>query len=213
MFSLCRGDHEAFEQRARKAAAIETFRIRWLVVGDLRRGDYPAARARFVDGVPELFVIKSLKAMPDYDADFLKVMATELAHVLQHTGEEQRARALLELTEAYLKEELSVGDRESLKGSSTIDVVAIHALRGETSLALAKLREVDAASIYTSALTWQYHRDFDPRLESIRDEPEFKAFFAGIEAEMAAQRARLAARPKDAPLVIEKVAGLKEAAP
>ena len=40
-------------------------------------------------------------------------------------------------------------------------------------------------------------------------ETEFKAAFAGIEAEMAAQRARLAARPKDAPLVIEQVAGLK----
>jgi hypothetical protein len=156
-----------------------------------------SGRTRFVDGVPELFVIKSLKSLPVYDADFLKVMATQLAHVLQHTGEEQRARALLDLTGAYLK------------GSSTIDVVTIHALRGETLMALAKLREVDAASIYTSELAWQYHRDFDPRLESIRDEPEFKAFFARVEAEMAAQRARLAARPKDAPLVIEQVAGLK----
>jgi hypothetical protein len=45
MFSLYRGDHEDFEQRAREAAAIEPWRIRWLVVGDVRRGDYPAARA------------------------------------------------------------------------------------------------------------------------------------------------------------------------
>ena len=45
-----------------------------------------------------------------------------------------------------------------------------------------------------------YYRDFDPALASIRDEPEFKAVFADIERDMALQRARLAKRPKDAPL-------------
>ena len=47
---------------------------------------------------------------------------------------------------------------------------------------------------------WRYYRDFDPNLASIRNEPEFKAVFADIERDMAQQRARLAARPKDAPL-------------
>ena len=47
---------------------------------------------------------------------------------------------------------------------------------------------------------WGYARDFDPSLASIRNEPEFKAVFADIERDMAQQRARLAARPKDAPL-------------
>ena len=40
----------------------------------------------------------------------------------------------------------------------------------------------------------------NPTLASIRNEPEFKAVFADIERDMAQQRARLAARPKDAPL-------------
>jgi hypothetical protein len=57
-----------------------------------------------------------------------------------------------------------------------------------------------------------YLRDVDPRLESIRDEPEFKAFFAGVEAEVAAQRARLAARPKDAPLEFAELETLVAAA-
>ena len=47
---------------------------------------------------------------------------------------------------------------------------------------------------------WRYYRDFDPNLASLRDEPEFKAVFADIGRDMAAQRARLAARPTNAPL-------------
>jgi hypothetical protein len=43
-------------------------------------------------------------------------------------------------------------------------------------------------------------------LASIRNEPEFTAVFADIERDMAQQRARLAARPKDAPLKIEDTA-------
>jgi hypothetical protein len=77
--------------------------------------------------------------------------------------------------------------------------------------ALTKLREVDAASLWTSEIAWQYHRDFDPRLESIRDRPEFKAYFSRVEAKMAAQRARLAARPKDAQLVALDIASLDSA--
>ena len=47
---------------------------------------------------------------------------------------------------------------------------------------------------------WRCFRDFNPNLASICNEPEFKAVFADIERDMAQQRARLAARPKDAAL-------------
>ena len=47
---------------------------------------------------------------------------------------------------------------------------------------------------------------FDPALESLRNEPGFKAVFADIERDMARQRAELAKRPKDAPLEL-KAAG------
>ena len=70
-------------------------------------------------------------------------------------------------------------------------------MRGDTAKALAKLREAEQAGWRT---LWRYYRDFDPNLASIRNEPEFKAVFADIERDMAQQRARLAARPKDAPL-------------
>jgi TolB-like protein/Tfp pilus assembly protein PilF len=193
ILSLQRGDYDAFERHARKAA--EHNFIRMLVFSDLRRGDYAAARARYTKEFPELFAAEPSAGSWD---DSAGEAAIDLAYVLQHTGDEndkKRARKLLDLSQAYLGE------------STDIDVVAIHALRGEVAQALVKLRE-GRAIWGTNALGWQYHRDIDPRLESIRDRPEFKAFFAGVEAEMAAQRARLAARPKNAPLVIEDLAKL-----
>jgi hypothetical protein len=75
--------------------------------------------------------------------------------------------------------------------------VAIHALRGDTAKALASLREAERAGW---RYDWRYQRDYDPTLAPIRNDPEFKAIFADIERDMAEQRARLAARPKDAPL-------------
>ena len=107
--------------------------------------------------------------------------AFELALVLQHTGEGERAKALLDRSEAYFRTIPRMGG----SGYGIIDV-AIHALRGDTSTALAKLREAEQAG--WRAL-WPYYRDFDPALASIRNEPEFKAVFADIERDMARQRA------------------------
>jgi hypothetical protein len=76
--------------------------------------------------------------------------------------------------------------------------VAIHALRAQKAQALAALRDAERAG-WRGPL-WRYFRDFEPNLASIRNEPQFKATFAHIERDMAAQRAQLAARPKDAPL-------------
>ena len=85
-----------------------------------------------------------------------------------------------------------------------VNDVRIHALRGDKSLALAKLREAEQAGW---RFLWRYYRDYDSSLASIRNEPEFKAVFADIERDVAQQRANLAARPKDAPL--ELMASIK----
>jgi tetratricopeptide (TPR) repeat protein len=190
-----RGDDDAFEMHARKAA--ENWYIRWLVISDLRRGDYVAARARIIKRQPDILTAEPA-TLDWYWDGYESISLTELAYVLQHTGETTRAREILDRSQAYFGE---VPD---------IRVVAIHALRGEVAQALVRLRE--DATIWSSYLGWKYLRDVDPRLESIRDEPEFKAFFAGVEAEVAAQRARLAARPKDAPLEFAELETLVAAA-
>jgi tetratricopeptide (TPR) repeat protein len=187
ILSRQRGDEDAYERHARKAA--ESGFIRLLVISDLRRGDYTAARARIAERFPELFALKQSTTEHPFWDGFHAITPTELAFVLQHTGETELAGELLDRTQAQLGE------------SPDLRLVAIHALRGDAAHALAKLRE--NGTIWTNHLGWQYHRDIDPRLDSIRDLPEFKAFFASVEAEMVAQRARLAARPDDAPLDID----------
>ena len=171
-------------QLAAEADPISTFLVR---DDDIRRRDYTGARARYSKAFPDLFA-KELPTFTDRDA----FAAVDLALVLQHTGEGQRAKALLDRSEAHFRKIPRMG----LRGYAISDV-AIHSLRGETAVALRKLREAEQAGWRNR---WRYARDFDPNLASIRNEPEFKAVFADIERDMAQQRARLAARPKDAPL-------------
>ena len=76
--------------------------------------------------------------------------------------------------------------------------VAIHALRAQKAQALAALRDAEKAGWRGPG--WRYFRDLEPNLASIRNESEFITVFAEIERDMAAQRAQLAARPKDTPL-------------
>lgn len=88
-----------------------------------------------------------------------------------------------------------------------IHLVAVYALRGDSAKAVASLRDSTGGDLVFREYQpgWRYYRDFDPTLASIRGQREFKAAFARIEAEMAAQHARLAARPKDAPLEFEQI--------
>ena len=154
---------------------------------DLRAGAYAQARARYLKAFPELFD-NELPALNSRSARAI----VDLALVLQRSGEEQRAAILLDHSEEYFRTRPRMG----FSGYGVNDV-RIHAIRGDKSLALAKLREAEQAGW---RFLWRYYRDYDSSLASIRNEPEFKAVFADIERDIAQQRANLAARPKDAPL-------------
>jgi tetratricopeptide (TPR) repeat protein len=192
-FYLYRGDQTAAERHARKAADVKL-----LSDADLRRGDYAAARVRYAEQFPELLAATP----PKIDDVDLAVEAKNLAYVLQRTGEAERAKVLLDRSAAYFR----TARRWDWAGYG-IHLVAVYALRGDSAKALARLRDSTVGDLVSREGNrgWRYYRDFDPTLASIRGEPEFKAAFARIEAEMAAQRARLAARPKDAPLKFEEV--------
>jgi hypothetical protein len=155
---------------------------------ELAAGNRAAARELYAKAFPELLHA----APPTIDGANFRA-ALDLALVLQHhTGEHDRARLLLDRTEQFIR----TIERTPWEGYWIADV-EIHALRGRKREALDALRAAEKARWRAF---WRYYRDFEPNLASIRNEPEFKAVFADIVRDMAQQRARLAARPKDAPL-------------
>jgi TolB-like protein/Tfp pilus assembly protein PilF len=155
---------------------------------DLHASDTNAARSYYARAFPELLT----EPAPAVDPSNY-VAAIDLSLVLQTTGERARKAQLLHRSEALIQTFPRLGP-----WGHRISDVQIDALRGDKAKALAELREAEAAR--WRGPYWRYYRDFDPNLASIRNEPEFKAIFADIERDMAKQRARLAARPKEAPL-------------
>lgn len=208
MHSLYRGDLDISQAHAQTAALLDPRHVRHLVAADVHKGDYVSARARYAKAYPDLLAMGSpqphtatsrASEIPTI-AGALPFAAIDLAVVLQHTGEHRQAQMLLERCEAVMRAMPRMG-----RAGYGIADVAIHALRGESAQALFGLREAERAGWLGTATEagdwhWRYERDFDPALASIRPEPEFNAIFARIEAKVASQRTRLAARPKDAPL-------------
>ena len=175
-------------QDALKAMPQATVMLAVQRSADLRANNYASARNRYARAFPELIASGS----PRVDAGN-SWAAIDLALVLQRSGDNAAADKLLDLSDVAIRGSTRLGEQ----GFGIADV-QIHALRGEKPKALSALRE--AEQVGWRGPLWRYYRDHDPNLDSIRDEPEFKAIFADIERDMATQRAALAARPKDAPL-------------
>ena len=117
--------------------------------------------------------------------DFSYEVAIDLALVLSKTGEQDRAAMLLDRSLATIRTIPRLG----ASGYGIADV-KIHALQGNTSAALAALREaVDQG--WRNA--WWFSLGLDPSLDSIRDEPEFQTIVDEIKADMAAQLERVRA--------------------
>jgi TolB-like protein/Tfp pilus assembly protein PilF len=191
--SFQRGDRATGRTYAHRAEAVHPYRVWLLRDDDLRKGDYATARERYAKAYPELLD----KDPPEVSASNLED-AIDLALVLQHTGESNRATVLLDRADEIIRRY----PRRSTEGGGVgwymIEEVSLYALRGDRTKALARLRAMRHGGSWLRTLA--YHRDLDPNLASIRNDPEFKAVFADIERDMAEQRARLAARPRDAPL-------------
>ena len=188
------GEWDAALKDAQRLQALDSWTVdtddvlRWLRDDDLKQGNYQAARLRY----EKAYAVLLGPTPPTIDGSSWKA-AIDVALVLQAAGDRATASALLDSAEQFIRTIPRLG----VAGYGIADV-QIHALRGEKSRALAALREAEQAG--WRGPFWRYYRDFDPNLASIRNEPEFKAVFADIERDMARQRAKLAARPKDAPL-------------
>ena len=144
------------------------FRDRYLAIDQAER-----ARAHYAERVPGIF---------DKDRTFQALdyrNAIDLYPVLLRTGEKELATALLDKAEAFVQGHF----RLSTGGYGWADV-EIHALRGETGKALAAMR-----SAIDEGMRWNWNvLPHNLNVQSLWDEPEFRAMLAEIEADMAMRR-------------------------
>jgi hypothetical protein len=102
---------------------------------------------------------------------------------LAKTGEQEHADLLLNRSLEHIQTLPRLGEY----GYGIADV-RIYALRGDKQKALSALQQAIDEGWRTY---WWYYLKHDPTLELLHDEPEFQAMVAEIEADMAAQLARV----------------------
>jgi tetratricopeptide (TPR) repeat protein len=184
LLHVYRGNEVAGLEYGHEALAIaqpwtfQTYPVELLGDHELRAGRYTEALALYEEIHPELLN----EDEPRVNNGNYRV-AIDLASVFYKTGERDRANLLLKLS----SQQIEVLTRLGWDGYGIADV-QIHALRGEKQKALSALRQ--AIDEGWRGLWW-YLLKHDPNLESLHDEPEFQAMIEEIEADMAAQLARV----------------------
>jgi hypothetical protein len=139
----------------------------------IRQGDFDFARQVYIDYFPEFEnaeypVVNLMNVAP----------AIQFAYVLSEIGEESHAENLRSTALSVISDSQRLG----IFGFGISDVM-VYAQQGEKDEALRALRTaVDEGW----RLFWWYDLE-DPTLDFIRNEPEFMAIVAEIEADMAAQ--------------------------
>jgi len=178
---LYRGAEAAAAMAARKAYAVGPLfgtELSFLRDHEVRAGRYAEARALYEEHFPELLYESDPKiGRRNYRA------AVDLALILSRTGEQERADLLLDRSLQQIQGMLRLGTA----GYEVADV-QIYALRGEKPKARSSLRQAIDEGWRT---VWWYQLKLKPDLESLHDEPEFQAMVAEIEADIAAQLARV----------------------
>jgi len=159
--------------------------LRILAASDLVAGNYKDIIARSLTHYPELADGRFRSERFGFNSPIWEafMVTLDLASAYLHAGQEAKAESLLSLIEF----ELPHGSTDSLWGHGIADV-ELYALRGEKERALAAFRE--HAKTGTKDM-WRWQVLNNPNLDSIRDTPEFADIIAEIEADMAAQLARV----------------------
>jgi tetratricopeptide (TPR) repeat protein len=177
--ALYRGDEAAVRVYGERACEIwpTMLTLTFLRDGDVRLGNYAAARDRYEEHYPELLSEEDPRIeRGNYEA------AVDLALILDRIGGSERSELLRDRSLELLRSISRLGQ----SGYGVTDV-KIHAQRGEKQKALSALRQaIDAGW----RVGWWWELD-KPEIELLHDEPEFQAMVAEIEADMAAQLAHV----------------------
>ena len=151
---------------------------------NLAAGHYEEIITEYLTDYPEL---RDGKVPTELFGSILEalIVTLDLASVYLQAGEEAKAESLLSAAESEIPHWPQTAGWAWGYGFANVD---LHALRGEKEKALAALREGAAKG---TRYLWRLRLLYNPNLESIRDTPEFQAIVAEIEADMAAQLARV----------------------
>ena len=145
---------------------------------DLDAGRIDEALSRYEEIYPQFF------AKNDSDVnDFDYSAAIEVAHALNATGQNERARELLNKSLAAIESK----PRLSYAGTGVSDV-EIYALLGDKDKALATLRQAIDEGWRSF---WRRMLISNRNLASLHNEPEYQAIVAELETEMAQQLANV----------------------
>jgi tetratricopeptide (TPR) repeat protein len=151
----------------------------WILgLNDLRADRADLAIARYRAAYPALLD----DANPDIDASNFWI-ANDIAYLLQKTGDYARATVLLDRNIVFIQTIPRLGF-----SGYWIEDARIHMLQGRTERALAATREAVDSGWRRS---WRHFLKHDPVLEPLHGEPEYQAIIAEVEADMAAQLARV----------------------
>jgi TolB-like protein/Tfp pilus assembly protein PilF len=147
----------------------------------LQDGKIDEARLVYEEYFPELF-----SDTPNILNRTNFMAAVDVAEILLRANEKEHARRLLRTIESFIADVPRLSDFGYM-----ITDVRIHALRGDSDLALQALRRAVDENWRSH---WRYFLDVDTVLEPLRSLPEFDAIYRDIAADMAAQLERVRAK-------------------
>ena len=160
--------------------------LRLVSASDMATGNHEEIITRYLRQYPEL-ADNQFPTGRLFDINPLSwegfIVTLDLASVYLHAEQDETAELLLSLVESELPHWPTTGP-----WGYGVANVELHALRGDNEQALAALRENVAAGM---RYMWRLQLLYNPNLESLHDEPEYQAMVAEIEADMAAQLARV----------------------
>ncbi len=182
-----RGNEAGALEHARKAMASgQLFGLARGFLADhaLRAGRNAEALALYEESNPELLSEDDPRVDRGNYGE-----AIDLALILSRSGERQRADQLLDRSLQQIQPIPRLGST----GYEIADV-QIHAIRGERQKALSALQIAIDEGWHNF---WWYLLEHDPSLESLHDEPEFRAMVEQGRAKMAAQLERVREMERD----------------
>ena len=147
---------------------------------EVRAGRYSKARDLYAEKFPE-WLREDDPKIDNWNRSYRT--AINLAFILSKTSEQDRAYLRLDRSLQHIE----TAPRPGFHGYAIADV-KIYALQGDKQKALATLRQAIDEGWRGF---WRYYLERDLNLESLHDEPKFQAMIAEIEADMAAQLARV----------------------